>query len=65
MNIKREKIEAKKEELKKQFKELTDKLKELEQVTIKVRTDATAINGAIQVCDQFLSEEVEDDKDES
>ena len=65
MNIKREKIESKKEELQKQFKELTDKLKELEQVTLKVRTDATAINGAIQVCDQLLSEEDEDDKDKS
>ena len=65
MTIKKETIEAKKEELQKQFKDLTDKLKELEQTAIKLKADATAINGAIQVCDQFLSGEEQDDEDKS
>lgn len=66
MDIKtKRRIEKKQEVLEQQFKELTDKLKELEQVTAKVRTDATAINGAIQVCKQLLSEEDEDDKNKS
>ena len=49
-------IEAKKEELETQFKELTDKLKELEVATTKVKADATAVNGAIQVCNQLIEE---------
>lgn len=65
MTIKKEIIEAKKEELQKQFKEMTDKLRELEQTAKKLKADATAINGAIQVCDQFLSGEEKDDKDKS
>ena len=44
---------------------MTDKLRELEQTATKLKADATAINGAIQVCDQFLSDEAKDDKDKS
>lgn len=49
-------IETKKEELENQFNQLADRLKELEQASIKVKADATAINGAIQVCNQLIEE---------
>jgi len=66
MDIKtKRRIEKKKEELELQFKDLTGKLKEMEQVATKLKSDATAVNGAIQLCVQLLSEEERDNENKS
>jgi len=66
MSISIESVETKKKELVEQFNTLNKQLKELEQASIKVKADAQAVNGAIQVCDQLLSQEAKEDvKDES
>lgn len=67
MSISIESVETKKKELVEQFNTLNKQLKELEQASIKVKADAQAVNGAIQVCDQLLlsQEAKEDVKDES
>ena len=66
MTISIESVETKKKELVEQFNALNKQLKELEQASIKVKADAQAVNGAIQVCDQLLSQEAKEDvKDES
>jgi len=66
MTISIESVETKKKELVEQFNTLNKQLKELEQASIKVKADAQAVNGAIQVCDQLLSQEAKEDvKDES
>jgi len=66
MTISIESVETKKKELVEQFNTLNKQLKELEQASIKIKADAQAVNGAIQVCDQLLSQEAKEDvKDES
>ena len=66
MSISIESVETKKKELVEQFNTLNKQLKELEQASIKIKADAQAVNGAIQVCDQLLSQEAKEDvKDES
>jgi len=60
MSISKEKIESKKTELNESFKLLTDRIGQLEKEIGKLKSDANAVSGAIQVCDQLLNE---DDKE--
>jgi len=57
MSISKEKIESKKTELNESFKLLTDRIGQLEKEIGKLKSDANAVSGAIQVCDQLLSED--------
>lgn len=56
MSISKTKIEAKKTELNESFKMLTDRINQIEKELGKLRSDANAVSGAIQVCDQLLNE---------
>jgi len=57
MSISKEKIESKKTELNESFKLLTDRIGQLEKEIGKLKSDANAVSGAIQVCDQLLNED--------
>lgn len=57
MSISKEKIESKKTELTESFKILTDRINQIEKELGKLKSDANAVSGAIQVCDQLLSED--------
>ena len=63
MTITIETLEAKKEELTKQFSELTEQLKKIEEDKKTVTNNALAVNGAIQLCDQLLAENKENEND--
>jgi|TARA_B100001939_G_C16483568_1_gene422383 septal ring factor EnvC (AmiA/AmiB activator) len=63
MSISIDKIELKKEELTKDFKDLTDKLKEIEAQKTQVTNQALAVNGAIQACQQLIDENKESEND--
>lgn len=63
MTITIDKIELKKEQLTKDFKDLTDKLKQLEADKIATTNNALAINGAIQACEQLIEENKESEND--
>ena len=56
MTISKKVIEAKKTELNESFKMLTDRINQIEKELGKLRSDANAVSGAIQVCDQLLNE---------
>jgi len=56
MTISKTKIESKKMELSESFKMLTDRINQIEKELGKLRSDANAVSGAIQVCDQLLNE---------
>ena len=60
--IDRLRVEVKRDQLEKQFEELTWQLQELEKKMQKMRADATAVNGAIQVCQQLLDEGAKDEE---
>jgi septal ring factor EnvC (AmiA/AmiB activator) len=63
MSISIDKIELKKEELTKDFKDLTDKLKDIEAQKTQVTNQALAVNGAIQACQQLIDENKESEND--
>ena len=63
MSISIDKIELKKEELTKDFKDLTDKLKDIETQKTQVTNQALAVNGAIQACQQLIAEHKESEND--
>ena len=63
MSISIDKIELKKKELTKDFKDLTDKLKDIETQKTQVTNQALAVNGAIQVCQQLIDENKESEND--
>ena len=56
MTISKDKIESKKTELSESFKILSDRIVQMEKELGKLRSDANAVSGAIQVCDQLLNE---------
>ena len=57
MSISRDKIESKKTELNESFKILSDRIVQMEKEIGKLRSDANAVSGAIQICDQLLNED--------
>ena len=57
MTISKTKIESKKTELSESFKILSDRIVQMEKELGKLRSDANAVSGAIQVCDQLLNED--------
>ena len=59
MAISRQLVEEKKNDLEEQFKNMSKQLTELDQTTQKLKADATAVNGAIQILDQILTEDAE------
>lgn len=59
MAISRQLVEEKKNDLEEQFKNMSKQLTELDQAAIKLKADATAVNGAIQILDQILTEDAE------
>lgn len=59
MAISRQLVEEKKNDLEEQFKNMSKQLTELDQTSVKLRADATAVNGAIQILDQILTEDAE------
>ena len=63
MSISIDKIELRIEELTKDFKDLTDKLKDIEAQKTQVTNQALAINGAIQACQQLIDENKESEND--
>ena len=63
MSISIDKIELKIEELTKDFKDLTDKLKDIEAQKTQVTNQALAVNGAIQACQQLIDENKESEND--
>ena len=63
MSISIDKIELRIEELTKDFKELTGKLKDIEAQKTQVTNQALAVNGAIQACQQLIAEHKESEND--
>lgn len=60
MSIKKETIELKKKELQTSFDTLANRISQMEKELGKMKSDLNAVAGAIQVCDQFLSDVTEE-----
>ncbi len=59
MTISKEKIELKKTELSESFTVISDRIVQMEKEIGKLKSDANAVSGAMQVCDQLLQEDEE------
>jgi hypothetical protein len=59
MTISKEKIELKKTELSESFTVISDRIAQMEKEIGKLKSDANAVSGAMQVCDQLLQEDEE------
>lgn len=60
--IDRLRVEVKRDQLEAQFVELNKVIAELTQKLEKVKADAIAVNGAVQVCTQLLTEGAKDEE---
>ena len=59
MTISKEKVELKKTELSESFTIISDRIVQMEKEIGKLKSDANAVSGAMQVCDQLLQEDEE------
>tara|TARA_B100001059_G_scaffold102739_1_gene102527 strand:- start:921 stop:1145 length:225 start_codon:yes stop_codon:yes gene_type:complete len=59
MTISKEKVELKKTELSESFTVISDRIVQMEKEIGKLKSDANAVSGAMQVCDQLLQEDEE------